>query len=273
MTSHPLLRPARSIGEAPFGVYEQARKTDAQHGLVVGEFRFGHYVRFGDTIFAIGETQLHPGPLHVVFIGPKPHLDDGADITIDDEAIRCGRLEINISRAVPWRPHHPALIGHVASLEILHEICGPVDQPAGIDTDWPAVKRAAAMGDLGRMAKLLAGRGEGLTPTGDDILAGMMVLWSILRPNDERPIQVAATAPTTDLSRGFLRWAARGHSIGPVHHLLRYAAAGDETRARHTAAIIQTIGSSSGNALLSGLGLGAGHFSLHAVAEPTGHST
>jgi Protein of unknown function (DUF2877) len=68
------------------------------------------------------------------------------------------------------------------------------------------------------------GVGPGLTPCGDDILAGFLVgAWSFGLTNDRLRTAVldAAPAHTTDLSAALLRCASRGESIPQVSTLLR----------------------------------------------------
>ena len=69
----------------------------------------------------------------------------------------------------------------------------------------------------------LLGMGSGLTPSGDDILAGFLVgAWSFGLVDDQLRTAVLEAAPagTTDLSAALLRCACRGESIPQVSALL-----------------------------------------------------
>ena len=93
----------------------------------------------------------------------------------------------------------------------------------------------------------LAGRGGGLTPSGDDVLCGYvagLVLWHG-RAGDAASIATAAAARTTLLSATLLRHAARGELPEPAHALLER---GDPEPLRR-------FGHSSGRAILLGLAL------------------
>src|SRR5437588_64061 len=93
----------------------------------------------------------------------------------------------------------------------------------------------------------LAGRGGGLTPAGDDLLAGYAA-GLVLFHGDRRAahaIALAAAPRTTALSATLLRHAARGELPEPAHALLEH---GDPNPLR-------TFGHSSGRALLVGLAL------------------
>jgi hypothetical protein len=78
------------------------------------------------------------------------------------------------------------------------------------------------------------GLGPGLTPSGDDILAGFLVgAWSFGLVDDQLRTAVLEAAPagTTDLSAALLRCACRGESIPQVSALLS-ALSGATARAR-----------------------------------------
>ncbi len=93
----------------------------------------------------------------------------------------------------------------------------------------------------------LAGRGAGLTPSGDDLLCGFaagLVLWHG-REAEARSIVAAAAPRTTRLAAELLRCAARGELPEPAHTLLE---SGDPEPLRR-------FGHSSGRALLLGLSL------------------
>jgi hypothetical protein len=95
--------------------------------------------------------------------------------------------------------------------------------------------------------RALAGRGGGLTPYGDDVLAGYaagLVLWRGAR-EAARAIVDAAAPRTTLLAATLLRHAARGELPEPAHALLERA--DPEPLCR--------FGHSSGRGLLLGLAL------------------
>jgi hypothetical protein len=114
-----------------------------------------------------------------------------------------------------------------------------------------------ADGDLVGVARLIGGRGPGLTPAGDDVLAGILVV-SALRADPVDPEIRAAAAvaqPTTAVARAFLVWAARGLTIAPVHELLAAIGRGDIVAAGRVLDRLRAIGATSGTDLAAGLGL------------------
>jgi hypothetical protein len=94
---------------------------------------------------------------------------------------------------------------------------------------------------------LLAGRGGGLTPAGDDILAGYAAGLTLFqgRAAEARELAFVAAARTTSLSATLLQHAAEGELPEPAHALLER---GDPEPLRR-------FGHSSGRCLLLGLAL------------------
>jgi hypothetical protein len=108
---------------------------------------------------------------------------------------------------------------------------------------WEA---AARQTNLAAVCRLLGGLGPGLTPSGDDALAGILLAARVRQPDaEERLVALAARVDTHEIARAFLHWAARGQSIEPVHRLL----AGDPT----AAADLRSFGHTSGADLTLGL--------------------
>jgi uncharacterized protein DUF2877 len=111
-------------------------------------------------------------------------------------------------------------------------------------------------------AELYAGRGAGLTPAGDDLLAGYVAGLVLLHGEAKRATQLANEAAdrTVPLSATLLRHAAKGEVPEPVHALL---ASGDTKP-------LLAFGHSSGIAWLRGL-VSAG-YPLGREREVFGHA-
>ncbi|SDP32069.1 Protein of unknown function [Pedococcus dokdonensis] len=140
---------------------------------------------------------------------------------------------------LPWRPTARALV------ETLRETARGEDAAYLID---------------GRVGPLV-GAGPGLTPSGDDVLCGVLlglrlhgatdlvdVLWRAVRPR---------LGATTSLSAALLREAADGYAVQPLEQLLAALArgrAGEDDRATSEAVqAVLAIGHTSGADLLGGL--------------------
>ena len=111
---------------------------------------------------------------------------------------------------------------------------------------------ALAAGDRGGAVAQLAGRGDGLTPAGDDVLAGYAAWrWACGAPV---ALPAARCAP---LGRAYLRCAERGELPQPAADVLAAIRAGDAAAAVRRARGLAEWGASSGAALLWGMAAGA----------------
>jgi hypothetical protein len=107
------------------------------------------------------------------------------------------------------------------------------------------------------LVRRLVGVGPGLTPAGDDVLAGLLVgLWSFGQRAEPLRLTVLAglAAGTTDLSAALLRCAARGESIPEVNQLLRtMSGSAWQGRLDHARDDLVRVGHTSGTALATGV--------------------
>jgi len=102
-----------------------------------------------------------------------------------------------------------------------------------------------------RAARGLLGRGPGLTPEGDDVLAGAAVVAAAAGAPLALPADLRAL--TTPLSATLLELAAAGAAPRPVHALLDLA----DTRWRAALRELEGLGASSGRAIALGVGVAA----------------
>jgi hypothetical protein len=116
---------------------------------------------------------------------------------------------------------------------------------------------ALRRGDLPSFAAAVGGRGPGLTPAGDDALAGVLLVAraigsvSPVRPGTLR--HCAHRAQTSDIARAFLACAAEGRCIEPAHDLLAGLASADHGVVSSAVQELNRFGSSSGAALMYGI--------------------
>lgn len=127
-----------------------------------------------------------------------------------------------------------------------------------IEEPWfgaqPHQSRSASL-DLSELAARLGGRGPGLTPAGDDVLAGVLLArWGASDEADRaESLAIARSVATNRISRAFLEAAAQGQCIEPAHDLLLALVARDETAAARARAHLASYGATSGAALACGI--------------------
>lgn len=130
--------------------------------------------------------------------------------------------------------------------------------PGGPSGPLAALRGAVRRADLDaalRTATRLVGLGPGLTPAGDDVLAGCAAgLVLLAHPDAERfgsGVHALAAGRTTELSRALLKHAAAGQVSGEFAAVVR-AMAGQGDLPSALAALLAT-GSTSGRAMALGL--------------------
>ncbi|MGX7196962.1 DUF2877 domain-containing protein [Enterococcus olivae] len=113
---------------------------------------------------------------------------------------------------------------------------------------------------LEKWRKILAyfiGRGQGLTPAGDDLVVAYLVMLQILRPEQARQlISVISLAElsTTDISKEYLYYSLKGYGHSLLYQLLVDVQMEKEEQVlRQGIQKIRKIGHSSGNDLCYGL--------------------
>jgi hypothetical protein len=237
-------------------------------GVLRAVFGRAAYVDFGDRLLAVGDAGVPSGPLHLR-VRRLPMLVHGERVTLAESVAElCGirytsaahswgwEGVITLDGAARWRPAPVDAGGLARHAGLARAVLGGL-RPALAGPILERVRGLVAAGDLVGAAHLLGGRGPGLTPAGDDVLAGILIVAAVGPDPVDAAVRAAAAeaAPTTDVARAFLRWAARGQSIAPVHDLLAAIAAGEPVAARRALERLSSIGASSGSDLAAGLGL------------------
>ncbi|MEV5889428.1 DUF2877 domain-containing protein [Nonomuraea fuscirosea] len=210
-------RPARVLAAFPAGVYLEVR-TDLEPSVIA--------VITGDA------TRL---PNSVLLSTPLPQLTVGDEATVGDRTIDLGPLSLSVRRW--WDPAPP--LGRLDPARLAEAEAALADPPgAGLAGD-EAVEQLADSCARGWLlgavtaAERLVGLGPGLTPSGDDVLAGLLVTLRHLgrAARAERPQWLAgwlaatvtfdARTRTTPLSATLLHCAARGEASPEVIAVLR----------------------------------------------------
>lgn len=233
------------------------------HGSVRWETRFASYAevrsRGRDQLVAL----LAPGAVRVpmgIVIDARRLPAPGTDVHVGAGTLGYGACTW---RATRWWDPHPrlspaALVEHGDVLEraLRAEPEGSFGLPLA---DEVSVGVALARGDA-QAASTVIGLGPGLTPSGDDVVAGALVVLALLSRLDDhvaRAVLDRARSHTTALSAALLEAATEGQLIPQAAHLLEaVAAAAPQPQVEARADELFAVGSHSGHDLAAGM-LGA----------------
>jgi len=240
-----------------------------------------------DRIVALVTRRVGDGPLNVVVDGPAglfAGLEPGTPAVLAKDRICVGRLEVALAGATVWepRPDWKSLrvrrYAAVARLPLLRVLCleqAPSRGLVALLEAMPtrnvsgrailvAVHQAASVleagweGDPARLqegAGRLAGLGDGLTPSGDDFLMGVMLRAWLTHPAPGpfcRTLVEAAADLTTTLSAAFLRAAGRGECRAAWHTLLTALCEGTDAEVAEATRDVLAHGATSGADALTG---------------------
>ena len=188
-------------------------------------------------------------------------VEPGDTVTVGRSGIRLPGLHVRVVRE--WRPARVPAVSRPAGPDRLSELADllslHVSTPELID-QATAVCRAARSGDeaeVRRGARQLLGAGQGLTPSGDDVLCAVLLV--LCGGGDPQPIALLGNAVedlwtrTTSLSASLLDAARKGYAVPEVVALIECATRGDLVGAGRALAPTLAIGHSSGRDLVAGL--------------------
>lgn len=204
------------------------------------------YVRLRDRVVGVAARgAVHVPATIATALSRLPDVAVGAPAEVADGALHVAGLSVSVDRLVPT--DLPALPPEAAArLEAVAPDLGPArDQlPA-------AALEALAAGDPDAVASLL-GRGDGLTPVGDDVVAGWLVAArGAGRPRDAVADAVRRSAHrTTALSATLLLEAVEGGCIPEFRSLLLALATGRDVPAAVDRLL--AVGHTSGAGMLLG---------------------
>jgi hypothetical protein len=244
----------------------------------------------GRVVSIVG-PELADGPLNVVLDAPGFSFhgapESGGRAWVEDGWLCTHGLEVATSEAAIWEPRpnwsqlrarRAFIVDKLPLLRSSALACAPDcsllalfagGEPRSEPTDvTSSVLQAAQQAGLSLRAALhgeprevgsatsqLAGLGSGLTPAGDDFLAGVMLRMWLEHSTPEplcRHILEAAAPRTSVLSTAFLRAASRGECSIAWHKLLRALDNGHAPSIRQAASRALSYGHTSGADTLAG---------------------
>ena len=183
-----------------------------------------------------------------------PRVTPGAEATIDGGAIILPGLQVLVADIVDTTvPVLPPEVAARGATQLTGLAAGRTERardllPAGaID--------ALCRADAAAVPALL-GLGPGLTPLGDDVLAGWLATAVAARhpglPDVRRAVALTAGERTTTLSATLLACAARGEVVPELRSLLAGVAADDPALVERSMASLLDVGDTSGAGVLLG---------------------
>ena len=239
-------------------------------GQVHSVFTHAVNLEIGDELWTVTAHGGHDAAFTVRLAGAVLPGDLGVrsrdPVSVRSRHIRAGMAVIDTRTAVRWRPR-----GYDVDLSGLSQRAAELEmaaRPVAWAGSWPlagAVVEALASGcrgDLDDAVRRTTGRGPGLTPSGDDVLVGILAV--LTAPGVTamcgpvaarlRSVLTPALATTNEISRALLCQASHGHVSRPVWELtsavLSGSAAASSTQAR---ADVLSTGATSGGDTCAGL--------------------
>jgi Protein of unknown function (DUF2877) len=177
--------------------------VDGARGEVEIALQGGSYVRLGSAGWVLLTRPGAPfGPLSVAVDRlHRLELRPGAPAEVTRGALLVGERALSLER-MRDRPS-PAAASHEASAAPCVSLSGP---PASLEAGIAAL----AAGRVTDAVRLLAGLGDGLTPAGDDVLAGYAAA-RLARGSPVAPaLSTLASGRSSPLGLAYLRCAERG---------------------------------------------------------------
>ena len=195
---------------------------------------------------------------------PFESVEHGATVELGWNRVMLQGLAVHVARWWDPRPALPAMT--VEQLEAA--IAGLPATVPHVDAErlGTALKLCSPTALLAA-AKPLIGKGAGLTPAGDDYMAGALAGTRLLSEalnhragtsmldRTARPIAKLADTRTTTFSAALIQHALRGQVAAPAGALLRSLAGRGDVASAHEA--LTKVGHTSGPALAAGMVLGA----------------
>ena len=231
--------------------------SSSRHHIVMAVFSRAVYLRplhstdQQGPMCVLTPLDVPSGPLHAR-VHELPRFHPGQEVLCDDGWLHSAHQRVELPR-MQWVPppvdrllarrrQAAQLLRKVLPRREVRDLAGAVVDVAGTVTDR----------GLGAGLAVLAGRGAGLTPAGDDCSAGIMLVTALLHrdgmdtysPQDLSDLVIGYDS--NDIARAFIGAAAQGECIEPLHLLLSACADGDRRAAMRHSSVLASVGHTSG---------------------------
>jgi hypothetical protein len=229
-------------------------------GCVRAVFARALYLQVPGGLVVLVTRDAPRGPLHLRVAG-LPAVGPGSVVRVGPGSLRIGDHCYGLD--VPtWSPRLPPAASLAQARGTARAWLPDLGPALDIGSAAPgrlpgAADAALRRGDLPAFAAAVGGRGPGLTPAGDDVLAGVLLVARAARsrwPTSPRARRrCVRVARTNDIASAFLACAAAGRCIEPAHDLLAGLASADSRAVASAVQELGRFGSSSGAALTLGV--------------------
>ncbi len=236
---------------------------DGRAGAVELVLAHGAYLRLGGDWLLVSEPSVPLGPLSIAVDGlGQLELAPGLPAAVRDRRLLIGDTALSLERmrtrrTLPpslWPPASAEAIETAAAASLVALPAAPMVLERGL----AALQRGAVTDAVGS----LAGLGPGLTPAGDDVLAGYAASRVMLRRarprrgvalDDPVPLSTLAADRSSALGLAYLSCAERGEVAEPAARLLSAIHSGSAAAAQVAAGQLRAWGASSGTAIALGI--------------------
>lgn len=263
----------RSIGSTVAGTLAASAT-----GSLLATFSRSCYLDLAGRIVALVAPDLLRGPLNVVVDPPRTFafaaLRAGAAVHLAPPRLAIdGGPTFDLTGARTWDAHLLPLarVDREVLQQRIDRIKRVLAEAPGESLAHPAGRSARAADGMDALyaglraadteavafgARRLAGLGAGLTPSGDDVLTGVLVAVSLLAPPHAGPVRRAVMDAvrdrTTRISLAYVEAAARGEAGEAWHLLARHLEGGPDEAVGGAAARVMAFGETSGADMLAG---------------------
>ncbi len=269
--------PARVVGVASTAVHGLV--TVPRTATVLGTSGYAVWLAIAGSVVVVSTrdaTRLPNGVEIAANAGDDlfAKVHHGATIDVGFSRIMLEGLAVQVVR---WWDPRPAL-PKVTPLRLAEAVAGlPAERSSVPAQGLRQALTSYSPHALLAAAKPLLGRGPGLTPEGDDYLAGAIAGWRLLGEALElqqagrmldrsaHPLAALADARTTTFSAALIHNALRGQVAQPAGRFLAALCGRGDVAIAHQE--LCRIGHSSGPALAAGIVLGA-QVLIHSIAQP-----
>jgi hypothetical protein len=258
-------------------------------GHVSALFDSSFYIEIKDRLMCLGHTEMHTSSLNLVtdvpasVNWPASGVRTGDRVRILDDRVWVGNhLAFHIGAAVRWSPD-PISAGWteenlIAGLDVASKVCKHIAPEEGlarfIQTPRPNFERhsvcAHAASPIDALSRWLSnsdldpnwpiqliGLGPGLTPSGDDFIAGMMIALHGIGEITKAELIWQAVIPqaytsTNPISYAHLQSASAGYGAAALHNAIAMIVCGRTLDIQSAIKRVAAIGHTSGWDALAG---------------------